>query len=279
VRCANDYRVIIATPSRLSAAIGQNSINYSKLEILIMDEADRLLDMGFSVMLTDIPTRLPKQRRTGIYSATQTAEVEALARAGLRNPVRVAVRVHAKGLVEMVKGKEKKENGPAKRQRIPASLNCYYDIKSPRDKLQHLVELISRHPGEKMIVYFMTCACVDYYRRLPLASMVANVTKARGEVNGEIAKTQLENARVFLALHCKLPQSKCERVLVQFSKSVDGILPCTDVAARGTDIPDVDWVVQFDPPQDPGLDERRDSVGVVVPCYIWRQATAPTLIS
>lgn len=57
-----------------------------------MDEADRLLDMGFQASLDTILGFLPKQRRTGLFSATQTHEVENLARAGLRNPVTVSVK-------------------------------------------------------------------------------------------------------------------------------------------------------------------------------------------
>lgn len=65
-------------------------------QVLILDEADRLLDMGFQRQLTSILGHLPKQRRTGLFSATQTEAVVELARAGLRNPVRVEVRTQAK---------------------------------------------------------------------------------------------------------------------------------------------------------------------------------------
>jgi ATP-dependent RNA helicase DDX55/SPB4 len=65
-------------------------------QILILDEADRLLEMGFQKQVTSILARLPKQRRTGLFSATQTEAVEELSRAGLRNPVRVEVRTQVK---------------------------------------------------------------------------------------------------------------------------------------------------------------------------------------
>lgn len=58
-----------------------------------MDEADRLLDLGFYSTINEILGYIPKQRRTGLFSATQTQEVESLVRAGLRNPVRVVVKV------------------------------------------------------------------------------------------------------------------------------------------------------------------------------------------
>jgi ATP-dependent RNA helicase DDX55/SPB4 len=64
-----------------------------EVEVLVMDEADRLLDMGFEQQLTSIITKIPKQRRTGLFSATMTEALNKLVKAGLRNPVRVSVKV------------------------------------------------------------------------------------------------------------------------------------------------------------------------------------------
>ena len=86
--------LVVATPGRLEQTMMHlRSFDTRHLEALVLDEADRLLDMGFHASLTNIFSRVPKQRRTGLFSATQTREVSALARAGLRNPVLVDVKV------------------------------------------------------------------------------------------------------------------------------------------------------------------------------------------
>lgn len=228
---ANDCRVVIGTPGRLGAALCGGYLNIcDSFDILVMDEGDRLLDMGFSVTLTDILVRLPKQRRTGLYSATQTKEVEALARAGMRNPVRVVVKVHRK--------EEDNSMASTSRARIPTSVHCYYQIASPRDKLASLMHLLSSNQSHKFIVYCLTCACVEYLRKLPLDKILE-----------QFAKTK--ERRKFYCLHGKMTQKKRQFQLSQFTNSTNGVLLCTDVAARGIDISDVEWVVQLDIPQDP----------------------------
>ncbi|XP_011064268.1 PREDICTED: ATP-dependent RNA helicase DDX55-like [Acromyrmex echinatior] len=87
--------IIVATPGRLKDILS-NYINlglYIKsLEFLVLDEADRLLDLGFSATLDSILSYLPRLRRTGLFSATQTKELEQLIRAGLRNPALIVVK-------------------------------------------------------------------------------------------------------------------------------------------------------------------------------------------
>lgn len=247
---AHDHRVIIATPGRLSAALCEGSLNTSALELLVMDEADRLLDMGFAVTVTDILTRLPKQRRTGMYSATQTREVDALARAGMRNPVRVTVRVHR--TTARSEGQQQQQ-----RARIPLSVKCFYDIVSPRNKLASLISILAEHSDAKVIVYLLTCACVEYLRKLPLEDMLEQSRQKWLEQHKQhrhMANAKSGNCvttRKFFALHGKMSQNKRQRSLSDFAQAQAAILLCTDVAARGIDIPDVDWVVQMDAPQDP----------------------------
>uniref|UniRef100_A0A452HWI1 ATP-dependent RNA helicase n=1 Tax=Gopherus agassizii TaxID=38772 RepID=A0A452HWI1_9SAUR len=210
--------IIIATPGRLEdmfrrKADGLDLASCVKsLDVLVLDEADRLLDMGFEASLNTILDFLPKQRRTGLFSATQTQEVENLVRAGLRNPVRIAV----------------KEKGVAasSTQKTPTRLENYYMICKADEKFNQLVHFLRQHKQEKHLVFFSTCACVEYYGKA-LESFVKNVK--------------------IMCIHGKM-KHKRNKIFTEFRKLPSGILVCTDVMARGIDIPEVNWVLQYDPP-------------------------------
>lgn len=228
-------------------------INFVAVEVLVLDEADRLLDMGFRQQLDAIMARLPRQRRTGLFSATQTEAVEALARAGLRNPVRVAVAVsyapnsgagEASADTRKKAGKKTKDgdaNGskaeagvkaPGYEQVTPSTLSVQYTAVDVAGKVAQLASFLAAHVHEKVIVYFLTCACVDYF-----ATVLPRLAPCK--------------AVPFRALHGRMKQSVREAALEAFASAHAGVLLCTDVAARGLDIPDVHWVVQYDAPQDP----------------------------
>ena len=87
--------LLISTPGRLNELLSSPHVHcpQSSFEVLVLDEADRLLDMGFKEDLQKILTRLPKQRRTGLFSASVTEAVDQIIRVGLRNPVKVLVKV------------------------------------------------------------------------------------------------------------------------------------------------------------------------------------------
>lgn len=87
--------LIISTPGRLLELLSSTHVHcpQSSFEILVLDEADRLLDLGFKEDLQKILQRLPKQRRTGLFSASVSEAVDQIVRVGLRNPVKVAVKV------------------------------------------------------------------------------------------------------------------------------------------------------------------------------------------
>ncbi|XP_059974248.1 ATP-dependent RNA helicase DDX55 isoform X2 [Mesoplodon densirostris] len=155
---------------------------------------------------------LPKQRRTGLFSATQTQEVENLVRAGLRNPVRVSV----------------KEKGAAasSTQKTPSRLENYYMVCKTDEKFNQLVHFLRNHKQEKHLVFFSTCACVEYY--------------------GKALEALVKGVKV-MCIHGKM-KYKRNKIFTEFRTLQSGILVCTDVMARGIDIPEVNWVLQYDPP-------------------------------
>ena len=83
--------VVVATPGRLLDHMERGNVSFDDLEVLVLDEADRMLDMGFAPQLNRIVNEIPRYRQTLLFSATMPPEVEALARKYLRQPVVVQV--------------------------------------------------------------------------------------------------------------------------------------------------------------------------------------------
>jgi ATP-dependent RNA helicase DDX55/SPB4 len=220
---------------------------FSRVFFAVLDEADQLLNHDMSASITAILGKLPKQRRTGLFSATQTKEVKALARAGLRNPAVVSVAVqHVTGSDGSVSLSAGALGGvPTSHQSTPTALTNYVQICStPLAKLAALCRFLDQRAtaGEKVIVFVLTCASVDFYGNV---FSLADIRSAAG----------LPSTEVFpiLPLHGKMAPKKRTSVYSTFVAARSGALLCTDVAARGIDIPDVDWIVQFDPPKDPAF--------------------------
>ncbi|KAJ2773584.1 ATP-dependent rRNA helicase spb4 [Coemansia nantahalensis] len=233
---------------------GRPSASAQRLEVLVLDEADRLLDMGFEASLTAIFAALPRQRRTGLFSATMSEGLGQLMRAGLRNPVRVQVQVEDRG--------GSGSGGVVSERRIPATLSVKYLVSPPDRKLAQILRHIQSSGGaQKYIVYFSTCAAVDYFYRLlrrllcPKAESVPGGKQALRAERQRIGRLFRVDYPVSVhSLHGQMVQKKREATYGAFSalpSGEAGILLCTDVASRGLDIPDVDCIIQWDPPTDP----------------------------
>lgn len=122
-----------------------------------MDEADRLLDLGtvntdpgFEKDLSSIISKLPKQRRTGLFSATMTEGLSRLIKAGLRNPVRVHVKVQGFDGVTM------------RERKVPEALEVWYVVCEAEQKLAECVSRLEGREG-KCMLYFSTGAAVDFF--------------------------------------------------------------------------------------------------------------------
>jgi ATP-dependent RNA helicase DDX55/SPB4 len=206
--------LLVATPGRLLELLSSPHVHcpQSSFEVLVLDEADRLLDLGFKDDLQKILQRLPKQRRTGLFSASMSEAVEQLVRVGLRNPVRIHVKV---------KGD----------QRTPVSLQMSYLLIQPTHKLPAIAQLIDKLNPQKTITFVSTGAGVDYLQH--------------------VLRLLLPKTAV-IPLHGKYQPQVRQKNFSRFVNSIEpSLLLTTEVAARGLDIAAVDLIIQIDPPTDP----------------------------
>ncbi|KAJ5125449.1 ATP-dependent RNA helicase has1 [Penicillium atrosanguineum] len=204
--------LLIATPGRLLDHL-QNTQGFvfKNLKTLIIDEADRILEVGFEDEMRQIVKILPKEeRQTMLFSATQTTKVEDLARISLRpGPLYINV-------------------DHSKEHSTVEGLEQGYVVCEADKRFLLLFSFLKRNLKKKIIVFFSSCNCVKYH----------------AELLNYIDLPVLE-------LHGKQKQQKRTNTFFEFCNASQGTLICTDVAARGLDIPAVDWIIQFDPPDDP----------------------------
>ncbi|CAA9962649.1 hypothetical protein CFE70_006082 [Pyrenophora teres f. teres 0-1] len=203
--------LLIATPGRLLDHLhNTQGFVFKNLRSLVIDEADRILEVGFEDEMRSIIKILPTERQTMLFSATQTTKVEDLARISLKaGPLYINVDHRAEH--STVQGLEQ------------GYVLCDSDT-----RFRLLFSFLKKHQKKKVIVFLSSCASVDFYSEL-LNYIDLPV----------------------LGLHGKLKQQARTNRFFEFVNAQSGTLICTDVAARGLDIPEVDWVIQFDPPDDP----------------------------
>ncbi|XP_043851161.1 ATP-dependent RNA helicase DDX18 [Dromiciops gliroides] len=210
-KLANGINIIVATPGRLLDHM-QNTpgFMYKNLQCLVIDEADRILEVGFEEEMKQIIKLLPKRRQTMLFSATQTRKVEDLAKISLKKePLYVGV-------------DDDKDTATVD------GLEQGYVVCPSEKRFLLLFTFLKKNRKKKLMVFFSSCMSVKYHYEL-LNYIDLPV----------------------MAIHGKQKQNKRTTTFFQFCNADSGILLCTDVAARGLDIPEVDWIVQYDPPDDP----------------------------
>lgn len=185
---------------------------------LVLDEADRILDMGFAKTLTALLDHLPKSRQTLLFSATQTQSVKDLARLSLKDPIPIGV------------GETASSINPSKAgMYIPANLEQNYLVCSLEEKLSILWGFIRTHLQSKVMVFMSSCKQVRFVYEC-FCKMQPGIS--------------------LLHLHGKQKQTARLTMYDKFTKSKHAVLFATDIAARGLDFPAVDWVLQLDAPED-----------------------------
>ncbi|PIN74433.1 ATP-dependent RNA helicase [Candidatus Woesearchaeota archaeon CG10_big_fil_rev_8_21_14_0_10_45_16] len=197
--------VVVGTPGRILDHLDRRTINLSKVRLLVLDEADRMLDMGFIEDVETIIRSCPKERQTLFFSATLSHEIKELANHYMNDPVKVSASTHV---------------DPSKLKQI------YYDI-SRNLKLSLLVHMLQNENSGLVMVFCNTRRTVDF--------VVKNLKSQRIKA---------------LAIHGGLSQNKRTSMIKMFNDAKAGVLVCTDVAARGLDIPHVSHVYNYDIPKD-----------------------------
>ncbi|KAJ4488327.1 P-loop containing nucleoside triphosphate hydrolase protein, partial [Lentinula aciculospora] len=203
--------ILVATPGRLLQHMDQTiGFESDNLKLLVLDEADRILDMGFSRTLSALLSHLPKSRQTLLFSATQTRSVKDLARLSLQNPVSIGVNA---------------ADDPAS----SINLEQHYLVCTLDQKLSILWSFIKSHLQAKIIVFASSCKQIRF--------MFETFCKMHPGMS-------------LIHLHGKQKQTTRLTMYEKFTQSKHAVLFATDIAARGLDFPSVDWVLQLDAPED-----------------------------
>jgi ATP-dependent RNA helicase RhlE len=199
--------VVVATPGRLLDHVQQRTINLQMVEVFILDEADRMLDMGFIPDIRRILQLLPSRKQSLLFSATFSDEIKKLADAFLKDPVLVQV---------------------ARRNQTAESVT-------------HLVHPVARERKRELLVHLIKTR--DMKQVLVFCGTRLGTNRLAYQLNREGVHAA--------AIHGDKTQGEREQALAEFKAGKVGILVATDVAARGLDIEQLPFVVNFDLPNTP----------------------------
>ncbi|MCR4613317.1 MAG: DEAD/DEAH box helicase [Bacteroidaceae bacterium] len=204
--------IIIATPGRLISHLTTGKIDFSQVSFFILDEADRMLDMGFYDDIMKIASYLPKERQTIMFSATMPDDIQKLAHNILNNPVEVKIAV----------------SKPAEKIRQIAYI-CYDGMKD--NIVRSVVEHCPFDEGNSVDRVIIFCA---------------KKTKVR-----ELGRTFRMKGLSVGAMHSDLSQQERDTIMRDFRNGHINILIATDIVSRGIDIDDIQMVINYDTPRDP----------------------------
>ena len=199
--------ILIATPGRLLDLISQKAVNLQHLQLFILDEADRMLDMGFINDVKKVIAKLPAKRQTLFFSATMPTEIAALANTILTDPVKVEV-TPISSTAEKIS-------------------QAVYPVEK-KDKAALLIHILKNKEMKSVLVFTRTKFGAD---KLVKVLNRANITAE--------------------AIHGNKSQNARQRALTNFKSGDIRILVATDIAARGIDIDELKYVINFELPNQP----------------------------
>lgn len=200
-----DPRILIATPGRLNDHLKQGTVTLKEVNVLVLDEADRMLDMGFKPQINQILKHTPKERQTLLFSATMPQSIFELAKSEMQLPLRIEV-------------------APAG----TASDNVE----------QELIVVKQIHKGRLLL---------SLLKELQGSMLVFSRTKHGAK---KITKTLNENRIRAEEIHANRTLQQRRRALEDFKQGKCRVLVATDIAARGIDVTEIAYVINYDLPDD-----------------------------
>ena len=206
-KLARGLDILVATPGRLLDLMQQGAVDLRAVEILVLDEADRMLDMGFIRDIRKVLAALPPKRQNLLFSATFSDEIKALADGLLDNPAMIEV-ARRNSTVEVISQKIH----PVDRDK----------------KHQLLTHLIKEHNWFQVLVFTRT-------------------KHGANKLAEQLSKADIPS----LAIHGNKSQAARTRALAEFKSADLQVLVATDIAARGIDIDQLPYVVNYDLPNVP----------------------------
>lgn len=219
--------IVVSTPGRMFDLVSQGKLVLDKIEILILDEADHMLDLGFINDIQQLVKKLPRKRQTLFFSATINPYIKKVAYSLVTNPIRIQIS-----------------------PKNPVARNIDHSVAfiEMDDKRFFLERLVNENPDSKLVVFVRT--------------------KIRAE--RVLAAMQKLGIRCE-TIHGDKEQTDRLQVMKRFKNSEFKILIATDVSARGIDIPNVDFVINYDIPEKPenyvhrvGRTGRADKKGIAI---------------
>ena len=204
--------IVIATPGRLLSQMNIYDVDFSGVKYFILDEADRMLDMGFYDDIMTIVRKLPKDRQTIMFSATMPDKIRRMAKAIMHEPREVQIAISRPP--ETIKQMHLFVDENKKVEALLSTLNA--QLSTTQSSLQKVIVFAGKKQRVK-----------DLTRTLRTLNIDAR------------------------AMHSDLEQHERDQVMLDFRNGKIGVLVATDVVARGIDVTDVPLVINYDVPHDP----------------------------
>merc|ERR1719316_1690954 len=201
-------QVIVATPGRLNDFLEAGQVHLRNCGYLVMDEADRMLDMGFEPQIRKVLAQVPPGRITQLFSATWPKEVRRLADEFQRNPIRIEMG----NVNELTANKD-----------ITQTIEI---VSNPRDKTNTMMRACQQLPQGELCIVF------------------TNTKKMADRIQMDLQRSRIPA----VAIHGDKDQRTRDMALADFKEKKVQVMVATDVAARGLDIKNVKMVINYDPP-------------------------------